>query len=520
MSFLQIFSVASKIEKLKTSGNIKGLIQLLIHKKRLIREAAVRALIEIGKPAVEPLLDELSSGGIYARAFSDDQKATLMEGVAQALGEIGDPSAVPFLAAAADDKWYPYKIKPALLALRKIGNPAVVTLEKMLNDDTCTFMYSGARWDTIRIHRMIICVLGEIGNDRAVEPLLSTLKTHESSEVRKQAAEALEKIGGKEVRAVLAKIDWRDDPRSIEQLIEGLKDLSSQKRKDAAQSLAHKKWKPKSADEQALVAIAHKDWDQCVRIGVPTVEHLARFIITDERMTSRDILNTLARIHDPRTVDALITTLNEIMSREDIVLNNSLQEIRGWTIDALGELGDRKAVDVLLTAGKSGASVEALRALTRMKVNSDKAIDYYCYALRYSDKESVMAAIRAVREIPTRLAIEPLEVLVKDRDRDSDIRSAAQEALDKIQAAEEKRSAAVQALRCSVCGKTSDELMAVYQQKNPNVAIIDRTWVGQCPDCGKVFCVMCAAKVPDDVYKNELVPGCPEHKVLLKFARY
>lgn len=71
---------------------------------------------------------------------------------------------------------------------------------------------------------------------------------------------------------------------------------------------------------------------------------------------------------------------------------------------------------------------------------------------------------------------------------------------------------------CSICGKSSDELMEVYHRIHPDRPIIDRTWVGICPTCGKAFCIVCASKVKDD-YLPEMVPACPEHQVHLHFRR-
>lgn len=71
-------------------------------------------------------------------------------------------------------------------------------------------------------------------------------------------------------------------------------------------------------------------------------------------------------------------------------------------------------------------------------------------------------------------------------------------------------------LRCSVCGTTSNKLMKEFRKKRPGVQIIDRSWVGTCPECGKILCKNCAPKVPDSIY-GDPVPGCPNCKVQLRF---
>jgi HEAT repeat protein len=44
------------VEKLKAKGDVEGLIKVLKHKNPEVRSEAEEALGEIGKPAVEPLI--------------------------------------------------------------------------------------------------------------------------------------------------------------------------------------------------------------------------------------------------------------------------------------------------------------------------------------------------------------------------------------------------------------------------------------------------------------------------------
>jgi hypothetical protein len=72
------------------------------------------------------------------------------------------------------------------------------------------------------------------------------------------------------------------------------------------------------------------------------------------------------------------------------------------------------------------------------------------------------------------------------------------------------------ALRCSICGKSSDELMEAYALVHPGELIRERTWLGTCPTCNQCFCIFCADQVPDAMY-HEPLPACPEHKLHLWF---
>jgi HEAT repeat protein len=49
------------VEKLEEQGDIKGLIKALQNKDEDVRHKAIRALKEIGKPAVDPLIQALKN---------------------------------------------------------------------------------------------------------------------------------------------------------------------------------------------------------------------------------------------------------------------------------------------------------------------------------------------------------------------------------------------------------------------------------------------------------------------------
>ena len=48
------------IEKLKATKNFKGLIGALKDKDYLVKEKAIEALVDIGKPSVEPLITAIN----------------------------------------------------------------------------------------------------------------------------------------------------------------------------------------------------------------------------------------------------------------------------------------------------------------------------------------------------------------------------------------------------------------------------------------------------------------------------
>ena len=98
------------IDKLKTKRDIKGLIKALNYSKNEnIRTEAVRALVNIGKPAITPLIQALKHKDIDIRSQA-----------ANVLGELKNEIAIEPLIQALRDNSKNVQ-KSISLALRNIG---------------------------------------------------------------------------------------------------------------------------------------------------------------------------------------------------------------------------------------------------------------------------------------------------------------------------------------------------------------------------------------------------------------
>jgi HEAT repeat protein len=132
MVFSRFFSSKPDIEKLKVSENIKGLIKALqFEKDPEVQAAAEKALVEIGTPAVERLINLLKD------KHKDGQDYAIT-----ALGRIGDTRAVGPLTAVLEENWIfvpealarigtPQAIEP-LLAILKDPSGSIVVQNKVL----------------------------------------------------------------------------------------------------------------------------------------------------------------------------------------------------------------------------------------------------------------------------------------------------------------------------------------------------------------------------------------------------
>jgi HEAT repeat protein len=157
----------------------------------------------------------------------------------EALGRLGNPSAVPALMGALTGDQYSGIRWKAAEALAKIGTPAVPSLLAVLDHPD-----EDIRWKAA-------VTLGEIGDTRAISPLVELLGDKDRF-VRSRAAYALGLIGAPAVetlkdavsrgdtdfrKGAVAALGKVDDPSATEALVPALGDPSPEIRQDAISAL-------------------------------------------------------------------------------------------------------------------------------------------------------------------------------------------------------------------------------------------------------------------------------------------
>ena len=198
---------AETLGKIKDVRAAEPLLAILNDSERVVQVVARDALVQIGVPAVKPLINALKHRDSLVRAHAaaalgeikdhravepvlaalKDQDAGVRRSAAAALESLQDRRAVTSLLAALKDEDAEVR-KAAAEALGGLGDPgAVEALLAALGDVDNTVRTGAAR------------ALGRLKDRRAVEPLIGALKD-EDWEVRRQAATALGKI--KDPRAV------------------------------------------------------------------------------------------------------------------------------------------------------------------------------------------------------------------------------------------------------------------------------------------------------------------------------
>ncbi|RZB32933.1 MAG: hypothetical protein AEth_00279 [Candidatus Argoarchaeum ethanivorans] len=287
--------------------------------------------------------------------------------------------------------------------------------------------------------------LGEIGDTRAVEPLIRALKDKDWF-VRNKAAKALGIIG---------------DTRAVEPLIQVMKTEDICDRGIAAKALDRIGWEPTDDVEKAYYLIAKRQWDELPRLGETVIEPLMLFIRSDSP-DQDEAIRTLGKIRDGRAVKYFI-----------LLLNYNQYDVRDAAAEALGEIGNEKAVEPLIQAlkkyhpfgsrlesryeisealGKIGKpAVEPLiqviknknigfgvrngAAFALGKIGNEKAVEPLIQVLiDESDRHNVRReVVLALGEIGNEKAVEPLIQVLRGRyDFYKDIRNSAAIALGKI----------------------------------------------------------------------------------------
>jgi HEAT repeat protein len=216
----------------------------------------------------------------------------------------------------------------------------------------------GSPVDAKNIRRDAARALGELGDRRAVEPLIAALGDSDF-QVRMYSAESLGKIG---------------DPRAVQSLTRSLLDGSSIVRAVAAETLGKfgdagaaaslvatlvsesdkvvclniavaldkLGWKPDAHDKSAAwYFIAKDEWKKCVEIDLPAVEPLIA-IIEDVRWIHKSFNAAwaLGMIGDVRAVKPLI---NALRTARD-------ERVRFAAAEALGQIGNLRGVNPLIAA--------------------------------------------------------------------------------------------------------------------------------------------------------------------------
>jgi len=196
---------ARSLGRLGGTRSTEALIAALNDENMYVRQAAVEALRRIGDArAVKPLM----------RAFWHAD-ASMRETIGVALYSIGAPAVSPLITALRDSDE-----KVRIDAIKLLGLIGETKATKPLLD---LLKFSAEQRPPVEMRKATVMALRQIGDARAIEPLIAALQDPDAS-VREAAAWTLGQF---------------DDARSTASLRIALKDTSAHVRETAAKALSH-----------------------------------------------------------------------------------------------------------------------------------------------------------------------------------------------------------------------------------------------------------------------------------------
>lgn len=288
IALLLITACTPDIESLKDKQDVKGLIKALNYKSDVnIPVNAAQALGEIGDTsAIGPLIKALHSDGYGSEAIANTAAASL--------GKIGQAAVGPVMEEFKNEKYNWIPIKDALVY---IGGPSVEPLIGLLDDSDP------------ELRRRTVLALGEIGDTRATEPLIAALNDTDE-DVRDQVFDALGNI--KDIKAVETLINYY------------LNDTASK--------------------------IHNTTSDALVKLGEIAVEPLIEILNED----NRSVISILIEIGDQRAVNPLIDALNNYGDKglAEVYLNSGNSDLEKAAFD----WADRNGYIVKKEPGGGGPS--------------------------------------------------------------------------------------------------------------------------------------------------------------------
>ena len=201
--------------------------------------------------------------------------------------------------------------------------------------------------------------LGKIGDARAVKPLIALLK-HKNAFVRSAASRALGELR---------------NAQAVKPLLTGLMDGSVE---GAAFALERIGWQPGTDEAGAAYWVGKTNWEECIRIGAPAIKPLIASLKNKSEFVRQDAAKALERIGwqpggDETGAVYWVVKGNwkecvKIGAPAVMPLIAGLNEWRGGFVEALGEIGDDRAVEPLLQIALHGFDndrKEVVRALLK-----------------------------------------------------------------------------------------------------------------------------------------------------------
>jgi len=178
--------------------------------------------------------------------------------------------------------------------------------------------------DEPAVRRRAAWALGKIKDLSSFESLIQALNDIDT-DVRKNAIRSL---------GELLAFD------SIPNLISKLEDENWEVRAEAAVVLEYLGWNPKNKEENTIQLIARGKWDQLAKLNELNADLLLKFLNDSDRETRSKISWILGEFKEEKVVQSLF----------DLFMTDGFQDVKESASIALGRIGGKAALDLLLVA--------------------------------------------------------------------------------------------------------------------------------------------------------------------------
>jgi len=284
----------NKIRVMKEKKDINGLIKAAKYKKDdTVRWAAINTLGSLGeRKAVKHLLNLLK----------DEENIDIKRKIIEALGKTGDVYCTTHLLEILKNEKKKNLCLSAVKALGEIGDEKVV--KKLLGI---------LEYEDKDMKLKSVESLAMIGSKEAVKPLFLRVLYDESSNIRKAAVKAIEKI---------------DPGCSVDPLLKALTYKNPEVRIHAMEALEIIKWEQKNIEERMAFLFAKRDYDGLCEAGEPAVKLLQKLLEEEDKEIKLKIIKKLK--------DTGKSGVREILLKS---LEDDDKEVRRAGAEAIEELG-------------------------------------------------------------------------------------------------------------------------------------------------------------------------------------
>lgn len=359
--------------------------------------ASAYALIDIGEPSVDCLLESLQDKDPQVRSLS-----------ALALGRIGDVRASKPLIEALEDP------EPEV---RKNSAGALGDLKSTEAVDPLLKLLSNEKNDEVR--KRAITSLGYIGDPKAISPLIELF---EDEELGSTAATAVGEFG---------------DEETVEKLLPVLKNRDPEVRICGIRALRTMRYRNIKSQEAELCLIELLN-DKSAEVRKEAVTTLSWFNEPEETALSEQPIINALEDSDPEVQLAAvyffwgIRTKKATPSLERLLENKNPQNLQIAAIVALGSIRDPEALDSLLSfLGNKNWLVRKELATSLTKIGGSRAVDSLVFMLGDQNYKVRQNAANGLGKLGDKKAVDPL-LKALETEREEDVRTAEVQALGKL----------------------------------------------------------------------------------------